>query len=295
MDYVLGVDVSDAQGRPNWARAYAAGVRFAIVKLTEGDYYTNADADAQIAGAEAAGIAVGVYHYNGNTYRGVDYRKPGIVEAAYFSKAFEKYAGRPYFLDMEDASGDVPQAIYGAEFLAACFARWGYDGGVYTPPSFATAHNLGATLGGFPLWCASWGDFGGAFPPVPRGWDKITIWQFSGGGQIDGIGYVDGDYVRDLADFTALGAHVAPVVTNPDPVTGIWIHGYFVNAWDLAHHGHPLSPAALYTDGVTRQLFERVCLGSNGRSMVSEEGLGQAYKLHAGDYPDWPDVHPLLG
>jgi GH25 family lysozyme M1 (1,4-beta-N-acetylmuramidase) len=296
--FTLGVDVSDAQGTPDWQRAYKAGVRFAVVKLTEGDYYTNESADAQIAGAEAAGIKVGVYHYNGNTYRGIDYRKPGVIEAAYFSQAFKKYVGRPYFLDMENASGMVPQAAYGREFVDTCLATWGYKAGIYTFPSFAEAHSLGATLGDCALWYASWDDWGpGNFPPVPTGWGKITIWQFSGGMQVDGIGYVDGDYVRDLADFLALGANQSPVVPpiNPDPVTGIWIHEYFVGGWDLAHHGRPIAPAALYSDGATRQLFERVCLGSNGRSMVVEEGLGQAYKLHAGDYPDWPDTHPLLG
>ena len=119
---ILMVDTSDAQGLPDWGRAYKAGVRGAIVKITEGDYFINSVADAQIAGAEAAGIAVGVYHYNGNTYRGVDYRKSGKAEAGYFSKAFEKYAGRPYFLDMENPSGTVPQAAYGREFLDECLA-----------------------------------------------------------------------------------------------------------------------------------------------------------------------------
>ena len=59
----LGVDVSSYQGTVDWASAYSGGVRFAIVKATEGSSYTNPDFSSQINGATNADIVAGAYDF----------------------------------------------------------------------------------------------------------------------------------------------------------------------------------------------------------------------------------------
>lgn len=62
--WVAGVDVSGAQ-KPSacdWAKAKAAGVDFAFVKLSEGKDYRDKAASDHVKKIAAAGIPVGVYH-----------------------------------------------------------------------------------------------------------------------------------------------------------------------------------------------------------------------------------------
>src|SRR5829696_202734 len=60
---VTGIDVSHWQETMDWAKVAASGkVDFAIVKATEGKRYTDPRFFANVAGASANGIAVGMYH-----------------------------------------------------------------------------------------------------------------------------------------------------------------------------------------------------------------------------------------
>ncbi len=70
---VQGVDVASYQhpggAAINWADVAAAGIGFAAVKVTEGDYYVNPYALADLAQARAAGLTVAAYAFaipNGN-------------------------------------------------------------------------------------------------------------------------------------------------------------------------------------------------------------------------------------
>jgi len=64
MTRARGVDVSVAQGPSvDWAAARAAGVEFAIVKLTEADTGVDPTGLENAARARAAGLAVSFYHY----------------------------------------------------------------------------------------------------------------------------------------------------------------------------------------------------------------------------------------
>ena len=65
-----GIDVSYAQGTINWLAVYADGVRFAMIKATQGravssNSYLFADRHfaANITGASDVGLKCGVYHY----------------------------------------------------------------------------------------------------------------------------------------------------------------------------------------------------------------------------------------
>lgn len=66
-----GIDVSYAQGSVDWRRVAGSGVRFAMVKASQGKLTSDASVGpfsdprfaANVKGARAAGLDVGVYHY----------------------------------------------------------------------------------------------------------------------------------------------------------------------------------------------------------------------------------------
>ena len=67
---MLGVDVSQYQGDIDWQQVYDSGVRFAIIRAggryygENGEMYTDDNFAANLAGAKAAGLKVGVYFFS---------------------------------------------------------------------------------------------------------------------------------------------------------------------------------------------------------------------------------------
>ncbi len=74
---VEGLDVSAGQGTIDWSQVKSSGRQFAIIKATQGNYYTSSDFAAQRSGAKAAGLLVSPYHFFDPT---VD----GTAQAQYF-------------------------------------------------------------------------------------------------------------------------------------------------------------------------------------------------------------------
>src|SRR5260370_9919206 len=90
-----GVDVASYQESPgiNWAKVRAAGYQFASIKVTEGTYYTNPYAPADIAAARAAGQRVMAYVFaipNGNGGS-----PPPAAQANYAANYLQNSAGSP--------------------------------------------------------------------------------------------------------------------------------------------------------------------------------------------------------
>lgn len=56
--------MSQWQAVVDWGLLFEKGVRFAIVKVSQGDYFIDPMAGKHTSGARAAGMAVGVYHWN---------------------------------------------------------------------------------------------------------------------------------------------------------------------------------------------------------------------------------------
>jgi len=63
-DYVIGIDVSRWQKDVDWQMLYEKGVRFAVVKLSQGNYSKDAMVETHVKGALAAGMVVGLYHWH---------------------------------------------------------------------------------------------------------------------------------------------------------------------------------------------------------------------------------------
>jgi lysozyme len=60
---IKGIDVSGHQDRVDWTRVKADGVKFAYIKATEGVGFVDPRFGAFAAGAQAAGIPHGFYHF----------------------------------------------------------------------------------------------------------------------------------------------------------------------------------------------------------------------------------------
>jgi GH25 family lysozyme M1 (1,4-beta-N-acetylmuramidase) len=222
-----GIDVSRHQGTIDWAQVAASGQRFVIAKATEGLLSVDPTYATNRAGAMAAGLVFGAYHFARPDLHPTD----PIGEADHFVDTAQLGPGNIVpVLDLE-RSGDLTQAQLTAWILAwlgEVTARTGVRPMVYTSPN-GWANRTGDTTavadaGYTLLWIAHW--FVSA-PTVPandwqgNGW---AFWQYSNCGTVPGIdGCVDLDWYES-SDFTpvtiASPDTAAPVATLATP-TGV--------------------------------------------------------------------------
>lgn len=107
----LGIDVSSYQGNIRWSTVAAAGIKFAVTKATEGNYYQDAYFVANMTGGKAAGIQMSCYHY-----ARPDLDAPS-TDATYFwnfAAPYLKHDGLTYnpMLDYEVFNGVVGATSY---------------------------------------------------------------------------------------------------------------------------------------------------------------------------------------
>lgn len=209
-----GIDVSRHQGTIDWAQVAASGQRFVIAKATEGLLSVDPTYATNRAGAMAAGLVFGAYHFARPDLHPND----PIGEADHFVDTAQLGPGNIVpVLDLE-RSGDLTQTQLTAWILAwlgEVSARTGVRPMVYTSPN-GWANRTGDTTavadaGYTLLWIAHW------FVSEPRvpandwqgnGW---AFWQYSNCGTVPGIsGCVDLDWYTS-SDFTP--------VTIPSPDT----------------------------------------------------------------------------
>jgi GH25 family lysozyme M1 (1,4-beta-N-acetylmuramidase) len=197
-----GIDVASYQhphGVPiNWAQVGRAGYRFAFIKASEGNYYTNPYYATDLAQAKAAGLVATGYHF------AVPNVSSGASQAAYMIKHAGYAAdGRtmPLVLDIEynpygaTCYGLTPARMVAwiAGFTAEARRLTGQLPVIYsTADWWRTCTRDSAAFGSDPLWIAAWRP---SSPPMPPGWRDWTFWQYTIHGIVPGIGgYVDVSY-----------------------------------------------------------------------------------------------------
>lgn len=189
---IHGIDVSGYQTHIDWKAVASAGADFAIVKLTEGNGYTNPLAARQIDGALEAGLLVMGYHFA--RPNGPNWNADAIDEA---SRMLARAGDLFCFLDVERNTPLTSQEIplwraWAYAFRTACGGRVGWYSGLY----FTAALGLEASWEGTLLWLAKYplpwnrqGRYDGlgphhdqSWPDAPLPWARVDIWQ-DGGGQ----------------------------------------------------------------------------------------------------------------
>ena len=188
---VTGIDIASWQhpggAAISWPKVAAAGHAFAIVKATEGTTYTNPYYKDDVAGAKAAGLIVGAYHF----------ARPALPLSTATSQAkyFIKVTGTmrtaktlPPVLDIEsNDSLTVAQRIkWTKRFLNTVESLTGRTPMIYSYDNYLRTR-LGNTtsLARYPLWYAN---YTSRVPTtLPGGWNAWTIWQYTSTGSVPGI------------------------------------------------------------------------------------------------------------
>jgi lysozyme len=194
--FLQGVDVSQYQGRINWA-AVGKSQDFAIARATLGRTYVDTMYATNKAGANAARIRFGAYHFAkpDATYN------DAVAEADHFVRYAKLSRGNLIpTLDLEVTGGLGVSALqkWTRAWLARVTYRVGVRPMIYTSPAFWRTYMGNTTWfanNGYPtLWVAH---YGVSSPSVPannwggRGW---TFWQWTSCGKVSGIsGCVDRD------------------------------------------------------------------------------------------------------
>lgn len=209
-----GIDVSHWQGEIDWPQVAASGQRFAIAKASEGVSYVDPMYATNRAGAMAAGLVFGAYHFA----RPDLHPNNPVGEADHYVDTAQLTPGNILpVLDLE-RQGDLTDSElteWILDWLGEVTARTGVRPMVYTSPNgwdTRTGDTTAIADAGYTvLWVAHWGV---EAPTVPannwqgHGW---TFWQYGDCGSVAGIeGCVDVDWYNGL-DFGP--------VTIPSPDT----------------------------------------------------------------------------
>ncbi len=185
---VLGVDVSSHQGQIDWEQVRSAGMEFAIIRIgyrgyTSGGIYADDCARANLEGARAAGLKVGVYFYSQALDEGEALRE------AQFCLDFldgEKL-DLPLVYDWEYAGEDTRSANMSSSALMACTRTFceeveqaGYEPMVYFNPHIAENLLRLEELQEYPFWLAMYSD--------QMTWPyEVEMWQYTASGSVPGI------------------------------------------------------------------------------------------------------------
>lgn len=212
-----GIDLSSHQPVIDWGQV-AMNYAFAIVKCSGGADYANPNYHEQIAGARAAGLVVGHYHFaheDENPGPG-----PG-AEAAYFLAHADVQPGELVALDIEDTGVAGNLSDWALRWLQTVESAIGCKPLIYSFKDYIETRGLGtAALAAYPLWFARyWSPYVmQPWPQTPELWPKIAIWQWSGGTNVPGIANDTDDNLFD-GDRAALVALGKPGLAPP-PATG---------------------------------------------------------------------------
>lgn len=182
---VQGIDVSKSQGTVDWTAVAGAGYAFTFIKATDGQDYVDPTFAQNWAGAQAAGLLRGAYHF----FRAED---DPTVQAEWFWKTVGAHGELPMVVDVETTMGQAASAVLAnlTSFLDSLQQWTAQRPMIYTAPNFW--NSLGSSgFGGYPLWVA---EYEVSQPTLPSGWTFWDFWQYSESGQVSGItGAVDLD------------------------------------------------------------------------------------------------------
>ncbi|HLQ54379.1 MAG TPA: ricin-type beta-trefoil lectin domain protein [Streptosporangiaceae bacterium] len=239
-----GVDVASfqEQGGINWPQVASAGIQFAAIKATEGDYYKNKYALSDLVNAKAAGLSVLAYAYAIPDGDGAS-SSPVVQADDLISYLKTGPGGVPsIMLDIEyNPNNDGTGQCYGlsqsamvswiSEFNAEVQRRTGQQPVIYTPPGWwNTCTGGSAVFSQIPPWTPYY-SAAASSPPLTTGWGNWAFWQYTSTGTVTGIsdaGHTDLDQlnpgVLPLLDPGAqhylAGSPVDLQVKPADPVAG---------------------------------------------------------------------------
>ena len=212
---LYGPDVSgwNAQAKTDCAQIPGD---FLIVKATEGTGYKFPQFDQCVSQALSAGKRVAAYHFARPS------QSSSLAEANHFLDAVRPYKSRIWtFLDYED----VPAADWARDWLKIVSQTTGQSAGIYMSASWVNRQDWGECTR-YPLWIAGYpagyARFNGfaapAFPYRVRGWQVVSVWQFTSSGYLDNVGAYDLNiFYGSGQTWDKLAASAPPVTSQAAP------------------------------------------------------------------------------
>lgn len=288
VDYIQGFDVYSGDGAVNWTSAKNGGYSFAFVKATEGVNFVDSRFATNMAGANAAGVYVGPYHfcrveskngvaftsYDGSPFAvGSDPWLDATSEAADFIQAIRPYYTVGNYLPPVADVERLPN--FGSTSLNRTFiSNWvqlfsdtinnalGVRPIIYASQSSANTNFTSAVASAHKLWVAWWKGTGTTSPPVRANtpsWPPWTFWQWSDGSDAIAQGaQVPGTSVSvDRDVFSGTAAQLAALLVHNVP--GDYNHDAEVGAADyVLYRGLAGSTINLFlaTDGNNSQTLD---------------------------------------
>jgi GH25 family lysozyme M1 (1,4-beta-N-acetylmuramidase) len=211
MTYTPGIDVSRYDEEIDWKMVAAAGYKFAVLRATVGDYYTDPRFYTYWNDAKAAGILVTAYHVIVAT----NYADKQI--ARLYSVMGDRKPDFPIVLDIERDDGVSKSA--NTACIQDCISEIGKHDTrkpmIYTAYYYWKDHvTASSDWAKYDLWVAS---YERSTPYIPPGWTTWKFWQYSDGGSVAGTnGSTDCDWFNgtyeDLVSYSN-------GVTQPEPET----------------------------------------------------------------------------
>lgn len=202
-----GFDVSHWQndrGPIDWRKLADQGYTFAMIKLTEGQNFIDPEHAKNIAGAKAAGLMVGGYHF-----ARFQTALAAKEEADHFRSVAKHFDLDYVILDIEhpEAAGDL---TYEASVFMDAIADLGKPL-LYSYPAWIRSH-FSDEITKYPLWIAHYG----VKEPDIHPWQEWQVWQHSSSAHIDGLaGDVDVNYMQESF---AVAKHVDAPKTKVEAV-----------------------------------------------------------------------------
>ena len=185
-DKWIGIDVSEHNGTLNWAAIKKAGIKFAIIRDGYGVSHVDNQFHANMAGAIAQGLMIGVYHFS-YALDAAGAKK----EAAFCLGLLEPYKDKivlPVYFDFEYDTVDyaakcgvtLGKSAFNSHAAAFCEAvkAAGYAPGVYYNKDYYNRMVDMVSVGGYSQWYAQY-----ASVPSVTGYD---LWQYSSSYTIPG-------------------------------------------------------------------------------------------------------------
>ena len=192
-----GVDVSEWQGKINWAKVKTAGVDFAILRCGYASTYSDKQWHNNVQGCLSSGMPFGVYLYSRATSPEEASKEADFVisqlKSEYLTGADLAF---PVYFDMEDSKmvGKNYAAIAQAFFDKLTAA--GYPVGTYANLSWWNKRLTSPVFDKYSKWVAAYNaSIGLTYAPMLNFSEGNGIWQFSDYGSVPGIsGRVDLNY-----------------------------------------------------------------------------------------------------
>jgi lysozyme len=166
----------------DWQQVKAAGIQFAYVKATQGASFVDPQLAANVEGAAAAGIPIGLYH--------VFVANAGNAQAENWCTVSGQYPSQlPAWLDIEPGAVTEENEWQVLALLTVAFRPTDC---IYCSPSTAEGLFNDPAYQKYPLAIAQYTD---APEPNTVQWSTWMFWQYSSQGSIAGItGPVDLDW-----------------------------------------------------------------------------------------------------